>query len=105
LQFADAAAIAEFAERMNPRQRRLQSGACAHVADTWRRMEAYLNAEIARLRAAMEAHVAADARLAQDARLLRSIPGIGADTASPAQPHRSMNQSKPPPPLKTRGLT
>ena len=110
---ADAAAIAEFAERMNPRQwrprreaqemlrqmsvahdalvrqrgdaqRRLQSGACAHVADTWRRMEAYLNAEMAGLRAAMEAHIAADKKLAQDARLLRSIPGIGAGSAATA---------------------
>ena len=110
---ADAAAIAEFAERMNPRQwrprreaqemlrqmsiahdalvrqrgdaqRRLQSGACAHVADTWRRMEAYLNAEMARLHAAMEAHIAADKKLAQNARLLRSIPGIGAGSAATA---------------------
>ena len=65
-------------------QRRLQSGACAHVADTWRRMEAYLNAEIARLHAAMEAHIAADKKLAQHARLLRSIPGIGAGNAATA---------------------
>ena len=67
-------------------------------------MEAYLNAEMAGLCAAMEAHIAADKKLAQDARLLRSIPGIGAGSASPAQPHRSLNQSKPPKPPKNAGF-
>ena len=102
---ADAAAIAEFAERMNPRpwqpraperealrqmvcardhlvqqrgdnQRRLKSGACRHTAALWRAQIAFINRQIAQVEADIAAHIQAHPPLAEQMRLLTSIPGI-----------------------------
>lgn len=64
------------AMRSQERTRRSECGDAAIAADLDRHLD-FLDASVARLDEQIKAHIAANATLAHDAKLLRSVPGVG----------------------------
>jgi len=103
---ADAAAIAEYVERLSPRRwqprsearerlrqmvcardahvrllgdvrRRIGSGSCTYVNPIWRRTADLLKRQVGDLDAEIAKHIAACPQLTKEVRLLTTIPGVG----------------------------